>query len=104
MTEQIAAFYTADTHEVTEWRVTASTARTWTVERRTPHFTWKRTVRRADIGERFFLTPEEAITAAVATKERELGFAKQRVQNIQTQIGMLKSLYARLEASDAARS
>jgi hypothetical protein len=92
-------FYTADAQGAYLWDVEKHTAKTWTVSRELSHgHRWRRVVKSADIGVRYFPTSAEALLAYITEQERELKFLLDRVQSKRTVIGMAQSQFRALES------
>lgn len=90
-------FFRVSATELEAWTVRSRTARTFQVE--LDHgrgFKSGRSIKSADIGRTWFETPEAAIEAKVVELDHELHWAKERVQRISTQQGMVRSLLKRL--------
>jgi hypothetical protein len=97
MAETHSEFYTADIGGVQTWRVESHTARTWKVVRELTHgHQWRRTVRTADIGHTYHITPLAALNAVRDNERNEIRMIKDRLQRKRTALGMVESEMRRL--------
>lgn len=100
--DNIEAVYTAEIDgSITEWRVESRTVKTLKVVARSARvggWEWRRVVRSADIGARYFVSPRGALEHRCGELEREIGFIQQRLQNKRTHLGMVESVIKRLES------
>lgn len=85
-------FYTADCGGAQVWRVVSNTARTWKVVREVAYGRpWSRTVRAAEIGQKFHVTPLAALAALARQERDEIRILKDRLQRKRTALGMVEA-------------
>jgi len=86
---EIDKFYSIDgSGRITEWSVESRTPKTYSV---VEHNGYKRTVKSADIGRTWFATKRDALESKRIELEREVEWAKQRLQGRRTALGMIES-------------
>jgi hypothetical protein len=99
MAETHTTFYTASDLKLETWTVEKHTARTWLVARQLSRgYTWRRTVRSADIGVTWHITPVAALAAKAREIQGRIDSAKRELQTYRTSLGIVESQLRKLGA------